>query len=175
MTGTERKRLWRERNPEWSRKAERERAQARRSGQRGESYQRYEQGGPRLAQRRAYERTSIRQRTRRNRAQVYRERGRRNEVFTLGGKSVVSYKVDILTATKEGFAEFIQALKRAKVAHQTPFEAFVKACSKAGVRTKKTQKAFSQSPDAQPRAYALYVDETVTRWEKRQQQIVEEG
>jgi hypothetical protein len=87
MTGTERKRRWRERNRERSRKAERERAQARRCGQRGESYQRYEQRGHRLAQRRAYERTSIRQRTRRNRAQVYRERARRNEVFSLGGRA----------------------------------------------------------------------------------------
>jgi hypothetical protein len=37
MTGTERKRLWRERNPEASRAAERERAQARRRGFWGES------------------------------------------------------------------------------------------------------------------------------------------
>ena len=74
MTGTERKRCWRLRNPERSRTAERRRSQARRDGTCGSA-----------ASYRSYEQLPRRLKAKREREQVRRERAAHKELLALGG------------------------------------------------------------------------------------------
>ncbi len=70
-------------------------------------------------------------------------------------------KAEIITMTKQGLANFILELKRTKLRHQMPYKTFV--ASRDG----------QDGLDAD--AYARHIDAAVTKWEQKQQQIVEDA